>query len=246
MRLAEAEHKTGNRRILVTRPQPGASRTAERLKAMGFEPVVLPLSRTVSLAVSLGDETFDAVTVTSANLFCHVSDDILAKLRHLPLFAVGIATAKAAREAGFATVIEGGGDAIRLAETIRQALPGGARVLYLAGKVRQPVFEERMVVAGLTMRVHDAYDIEGITPSAAELRSLSAGAPFVAALLYSGVAAQKFVETFAAFAPIYLKEARFLCISRRVAGLLPPDWQARALVADHPDEEGLFRLLSMV
>lgn len=244
MRLAEAGSNPSRARILITRPEPGALRTAERVKALGFEAVVMPLSRTVSLPISLGREHFDAVSVTSPNLFRHVSDDILAKLRDLPLYAVGIATAKAAREAGFVTVIEGGGDAVRLAETMAKALPSGARVLYLAGKVRQPIFEERVAAAGLTMSVLDAYDIEAITPSADSLDRLLVEAPFVAALLYSGVAAEKFVDTFGAMKPAYLQDTRFLCISKRVSGKLPIDWQEQALVADHPDEEGLFRLLS--
>ncbi|RWD98328.1 MAG: uroporphyrinogen-III synthase, partial [Mesorhizobium sp.] len=30
-------------RVLVTRPEPGASRTARRLEAPGFQPILLPL-----------------------------------------------------------------------------------------------------------------------------------------------------------------------------------------------------------
>ena len=40
-------------RVLVTRPEPGAGRTAARLQAAGFEPIVLPLSEIVRLAPAL-------------------------------------------------------------------------------------------------------------------------------------------------------------------------------------------------
>ncbi|TJX45058.1 MAG: uroporphyrinogen-III synthase, partial [Mesorhizobium sp.] len=36
-------------RVLVTRPEPGASRTARKLEEMGFEPLLLPLTETVAL-----------------------------------------------------------------------------------------------------------------------------------------------------------------------------------------------------
>ena len=55
------------RRSLVTRPEPGATETARRLEAMGFTPVVLPLTEIVTVtARPLFDPTaFDAVIATS-------------------------------------------------------------------------------------------------------------------------------------------------------------------------------------
>ncbi|MGB3901482.1 MAG: uroporphyrinogen-III synthase [Mesorhizobium sp.] len=41
------------RRVLVTRPEPGAARTAKRLAALGFEPVLLPLTHTIALPVAV-------------------------------------------------------------------------------------------------------------------------------------------------------------------------------------------------
>ncbi|MCI1002433.1 MULTISPECIES: uroporphyrinogen-III synthase [Ochrobactrum] len=233
------EAKAG-RRVLVTRPEPAASQTASRLLQAGFEPVLLPLSRTVSLAFSIPGIPFAALTVTSANAFRHVERAVLPL--HLPLFAVGEGTAQAAREAGFGQVIEGGGDAVRLAETMRQALPAGARVLYLAGRVRQPVFEERVAAAGLDMTVCDVYDIETIDYSRSELERLLGPQRLAAVMLYSGVAAEAFVAAMDRIDPPFNDKTRFLCISTRVAEKLPSNWQRHALVAEQPDETGLFRL----
>ena len=36
------------KRVLVTRPEPGASRTAARLEADGFAPIVLPLTEIIA------------------------------------------------------------------------------------------------------------------------------------------------------------------------------------------------------
>lgn len=230
--------------VLITRPEPSASATAEKLVALGFSPVSLPLSRTVALPFHISDESFDALTVTSANVFCHVPVGRLEALKALPLFAVGEGTARAAHKAGFETVIEGGGDAMRLAQAIARHLPKSARLLYLAGRVRQPLFEDRIAEAGLKMHVCDVYDVEAINYSANEISAVIDQGPFVAVLLYSAVTAQNFVTLTQKFQLRFEAETRFFCISERVARELPQDWQASALVADHPDENGIFRLFS--
>mgnify|MGYP000900718465 CR=1 FL=1 len=50
-------------RVLVTRPEPGACRTAAKLRTFGFDPVILPLSRTRPLAVPEEAVPADAVAV---------------------------------------------------------------------------------------------------------------------------------------------------------------------------------------
>ncbi|KAB2698418.1 uroporphyrinogen-III synthase [Brucella haematophila] len=230
------------RRVLLTRPEPAALLTAAKLTDAGFEPVLLPLSRTVSMAFSLPDTRFDALTVTSANAFRHAGHAL--PQRDMPLFAVGEGTARGAREAGFTDVVDGGGDAVRLAETMRKVLPQGARILYLAGRVRQPIFEERVSASGLDMTVCDVYDIETIDYSRDELQRRLGTQPLAAVMLYSGVAAEEFTAAMGRIAPPFTEKTRFLCISARVAAKLPAEWQANALIAEQPDEKGLFRLFS--
>ncbi|MHC5231791.1 uroporphyrinogen-III synthase [Brucella sp. LJL56] len=231
-------------RVLVTRPQLAGSQTAVKLVSRGYEPVLLPLSRTVALSFAMPEGLFAALTVTSANAFHHIDMERLMPFLDLPLFAVGQGTAQAARKAGFSRVIDGGGDAVRLAATMRRDLPQQSRVLYLAGRVRQPVFEDEMRAARLDMHVADVYDTEMIPYSAPALLDVLHGAPFVAVMLYSGVAATSFIEAMREIEPPFDEKTRFLCISARVAQRLPPLWRAKALVADHPDEEGLFRLFA--
>lgn len=231
-------------RVLVTRPQPAASKTALKLASKGFEPVLLPLSRTVPLSFAIPEDGFAALTVTSASAFLHVEEERLKPLLGLPIFAVGGGTASAARAAGFWQVIDGGGDAVRLAATMRRDLPEKARVLYLAGRVRQPVFEDEVRLAGLDMETVDVYDTKAVSYAPAALRDLLDGAPFVAVMLYSGVAAASFVEAMQGIEPPFDEKTRFLCISARVADRLPPLWRANAFVAEHPDEDALFRLVA--
>lgn len=228
----------------MTRPEVAAARTAQRLADAGFLPVLFPVSRTVALDFDMPVLSFEALAVTSASAFRHITPQRLAPYKTLPLFAVGEGTARAAREAGFAQVIEGGGDAVRLAATMARSLPEGAKVLYLAGRVRQPIFEEHIARAGLDMTVRDVYDARPVDYSSAEIHAIAGKGPFVAVLLYSGLAARIFVETMRKIEPPFDAQTRFLCISGRVADQLLPQWRAQALVADHPDEEGIFRLFS--
>jgi uroporphyrinogen-III synthase len=104
-------------RIWITRAQPGADVTAERVRAMGHEAVVAPL-----LAVRLiPDVAVDlagvaALAFTSANGVRAFAD--LSGERTLKVFAVGAATAQAARAAGFRSVLSADGDVEALAEGI--------------------------------------------------------------------------------------------------------------------------------
>ena len=228
----------------MTRPEPAASRTGRRLAEMGYEPVLLPLARAVSLASSLPDAHFDAVAVTSANAFLHMEAATLRPFTALPLFAVGARTAHAARNAGFARVTEGGGDAGQLAATMREVLPAQARILYLAGRRRQPLFEERIAASGLVMTVRQVYDMERIAYAPDTFVRLFADGNVLAALLYSGAAAASLAQTMPENAPFFSEATRFFCISDRVAAQLPENWRARALIADQPDEDGLFGLFA--
>jgi uroporphyrinogen-III synthase len=116
------------RRIWVTRARPGAEATASRLRDLGFEPVVSPVLETRPIAGAAVDLTgVDALAFTSA---AGVAAFVALKgAPALRVFAVGDATAKAARAAGFADVCSAQGDARALAELIAAARPRPARVL---------------------------------------------------------------------------------------------------------------------
>jgi uroporphyrinogen-III synthase len=104
-------------RVWITRAQPGADATAMRVRELGLEPLVEPLleMRPLSPApLELGGA--GALAFTSANgvrAFAALSGE-----RRLPVFAVGEATAAAAKAAGFADVRSADGDVGELARFI--------------------------------------------------------------------------------------------------------------------------------
>jgi uroporphyrinogen-III synthase len=113
-------------RLLVTRPEPDAARTAEVLRAQGHTVLVAPLMRTETIAADFGGP-FAAVLLTSANaaraLAAHPRK---AELLALPAFAVGARSAEAARDTGFTQVTSADG---ALGDLVRLIAPrfGGCR-----------------------------------------------------------------------------------------------------------------------
>jgi len=125
-------------RVLILRPAPGNAATAALVKAQEGDPVLVPLFETVPLPWEpVNVERFEAVVMTSANA-ARLGRAGLALLRHLPLFAVGETTAKAAREAGFGDIIVGEAGAEALSRLI-----GPRTVLHLAGEDAVPLSTER-------------------------------------------------------------------------------------------------------
>ena len=104
-------------RIWITRAQPGADVTAERVRALGHEAIVAPLLAVKPLAdVDVDLAGVAALAFTSANGVRAFAD--LSGERNLRVFAVGAATANAARAAGFRLVLSADGDVEALAEGI--------------------------------------------------------------------------------------------------------------------------------
>jgi uroporphyrinogen-III synthase len=118
-------------RIWITRAEPEASATAERVRALGHAAVVAPVLEVEPIGAAPELSGVGALAFTSRNgvrAFAALSPE-----RTLPVFAVGDATARAAEDAGFTVVSSAGGDARALAGLIaahKDALEG--EVLYLA------------------------------------------------------------------------------------------------------------------
>ncbi len=232
--------------MLVTRPEPGASRTGRRLAAGGFSPLLMPLSRIEPLA---RDEDAvvqlpDAVVATSANALLHLPAPLAARLSGRPLFAVGEKTGHAARQAGFASVLEGDGDAAELAQRVASRYPAGAQLVYLCGRVRLPDFEEAMRDAGIAVLAVETYDTPSVVPDSKVIVALLGGGPVDAVMLYSRNAALAFA-TIAGRAELSgrFENAQLLCLSEKIATALPATSAVRHRVAAEPNEDAMFALL---
>lgn len=121
------------RRVLITRPREDAARLAAALARHGIESLVEPLIRIHYRSnVDLDLADVQVLLATSANgvrAFVLASDR-----RDLPVLAVGDATARTARRAGFERVESAHGDVASLAALARRRCdPAAGALLHVAG-----------------------------------------------------------------------------------------------------------------
>lgn len=215
-------------RLLVTRPLPAGAATAARLHAQGHNATLAPLMVTEAVAWDWPDSLPDAVMLTSA-FAAQLAGPRADALRHLPVFAVGGATARAALESGFADVRPAGGTAQALLDAVAAA--GSASIVHLTGADRTPV----IVPAGLTVASRTVYR--------ARLVLLAALPAVDWVLLYSPRSAAHF----AAEADRLGADRSTMSIAAISAATLAAagdGWRATA-VASEPTEDGLLAAIGI-
>lgn len=220
------------RRVWITRAQPGAARTAARLTALGFQPLVAPLLtiRPLSEALKAAPDfaTVAALAFTSPNGVAAFAA-LTPGLRALPVFAVGDATAEAAREAGFADARSAAGDIHALARLIAATPLDG---LILAPGAREPAGDLLALLPDRTVQRLPVY--------AAEETGAAPPADFDAILLHSPRAARAFARI---AKPEIAANRLAICISAAAAAPLAALSFAEIRTADAPDETSILTAL---
>jgi uroporphyrinogen-III synthase len=250
-------------RVLVTRPDPAARRTAQRLSDLGHLPVLLPLfeTRVLNVDPGLASEPHSALIFTSANALkalgqsAENSDDpsigkaFAASGR--PVYTVGGATAHAARITGFSDVRPGEGNGRYLAGLIAADVSAGrlsvtseASLLYLAAEDRRPDLEDALAQADIPVKAVAVYRMEEISYSTDFILSHKMKPPSDAVLLYSPNAAGRF---FSLLPPQSLESAghRLIvgCLSADVAAACPHAPCLDIRIAERPEEGALLETL---
>lgn len=167
------------RPVLVLRPQPGGDATAARARALGLEPIVVPLFRIVPRAWDWTDGA-EALLVTSANA-ARAMGDVTSDIS---VYAVGEATAAALRAQGFKQLRIGSAG---VAALVAQAAEDGVRrILHLAGEDRT-TFDP----GPIRIETQTVYAAEPQAPGPEFAAALKRRA---VALLHSARGARRFVE----------------------------------------------------
>ncbi|CAN7311290.1 uroporphyrinogen-III synthase [Pararhizobium sp. LjRoot238] len=235
-------------RILVTRPQPSAAATAARLEALGHEAIVLPMMEAVHLPQAAMDVLalpHSAIAVTSSETFRALSAirDQLTPHLQTPVFCVGAATADAARQLGFQSVIVGPGTGAGLAHFIASTptnLEEG--LVYLAGVPRSPGFETALQGARIRCRLAEVYRMSPIVHAPKTIENLLLSRKPEAVLFYSHETARHFFALNALATKTAFHDMRLLCLSEHVAEAVPRGIGHIAIAAE-PNEASLFALL---
>jgi len=221
--------------VWITRARPGALATAERVAALGYEPIVDPLLAIETLDAEIDLTHVAALAFTSANgveAFARLSDS-----RGLPVFAVGRATARAAQNEGFAAVSSADGDVEDLCALIAAGASG--LVLWAGAKAPAGDLVAMLRGCGVMAKGVSVYETLERTPSEATLARLDAP---LTALLHSPRGARILARL--------LRERpapalRLLCLSEAVAQpLLDLVELGSVTFAPRPDESALLELLT--
>ncbi|NKL34220.1 uroporphyrinogen-III synthase [Rhizobium leguminosarum bv. viciae] len=234
-------------RVLVTRPAYSATRTAQRLRDMGHEPLLLPLRQplhdSAAALVALAT-TSGAIAVTSAEAV-RVLSALGEQLRpHLarPLFAVGETTAEEARSLGFRSVASSQGNGRDLADLV--AARGTDGLLYLAGMPRAETFEAGLRERSIRFSVAECYRMQPVVPGSAEIEAIFSRSRPEAILFYSRQTAEDFfrVPELRSALPEH-SAARLLCLSEAVAQAIPTALKKSVEISPMADEKSLLSLL---
>ena len=161
------------RTVLVTRPAHQATGLMTALSLRGLTPVAAPVLELKHLPATLPGGDYDGLVVTSANGVEAVA--ALDARRDIPVFAVGPATAAAARRAQFEWILAGDRGAEVLAEIIAGRLKRGSRVLYPSARDVAFDLEAALEPAGIRVDRVVVYAMEPATalpePAQAAIRA---------------------------------------------------------------------------
>ena len=231
-------------RLLVTRPIDDAEPLGEKLQELGHTIVLSPVLEIRLLpGVPVPLEGVQAVVATSANgvrAFAGVSDR-----RDLPLFAVGPASAQAAREAGLIHVEQAGGNAAALADLVIERLdPKEGALFHPAGNVVRDGLQARLEARNFAVRRVVLYRADPIRHLDETAEQALSGGNLDGVFLHSPRSASHFVHL--------VQQARLgsacaelcaFCLSADVADAIQALTWRDIRIAARPDQDALLDLL---
>jgi uroporphyrinogen-III synthase len=234
-------------RLLLTRPEPDALRTAAALRDRGHQVLLAPMLQFAPVAnADLGAGPWAGLLISSANAARAMArHPRLRNLRPLPVLAVGDRSAEAARAAGFANVASAAGDAGDLTRVAAEQFGGtGARLLYLAG-------EDRAVDLQTALRAHDiavdtvvVYRMAAAEALVAETATALSEHRIDGVLHYSRRSAEIYLRCAAASGLDAAATApAHFCLSAKAAAPLLAAGAATVRIAPQPNETSLLALV---
>jgi uroporphyrinogen-III synthase len=233
----DPEKEAPPRVLWITRAEPGAAATAGRVRALGIEPVVEPLLEVRAIEDAVIDLAgASALVFTSANAvaaFAERSPD-----RSFRVFAVGDATAAAARAQRFAAVLSAQGDVKALASALaarRRELTGV--LCYFAAAEPSQDLAGALQAVGLNVRQTTLYETLPRTPPP----SLAERLPQIEGVLLHSTKAARLLAAWLKHHPA--PHLRAFCLSRQVARPLSRAGLAAVTSAAEPNEGALLGLL---
>jgi uroporphyrinogen-III synthase len=208
-------------RLLVLRPEPGATATVARARESGLDAIAVPLFEVEPVLWEAPEAAgFDGLLLTSANAV-RCAGEQLQDLRGLKVYAVGEATGAVAREAGFDIASTGDAGVERLLASIEPDLC----LLHLCGEDRRAPQDARQTITPLVVYRAKQIDRPQLPAPAGSI-----------ALIHSPRAGRRFAELVTD-----RSGAAIAAISAAAAEAAGAGWKSIE-VAERPEDEALLAL----
>jgi len=152
-------------KVLITRAEPSASQTAQKVIEAGHEPVVMPLFEIHDTGGQIPRKHYDAILFTSKNAVTTLSERSW-KPEHtgMPAFCVGKKTEMEARALGFTNTRTTNGGGAELAKLIAKSDNQGKTFLYLSTPDKSFDMAQALHPFGITVETVDIYQARVISP----------------------------------------------------------------------------------
>lgn len=236
-------------RVLILRSEPAASETAQKLEALGHQPVLLPLKQ----CICEQDIVFPAIIDLSGFIF--TSANAIRCLKEntsidpaslaLPTFCVGAKTAEIAKEIGFSNITcgEGGGKALAkdiLAQHNLRKIQttANAPLYYFTLEKRMPDLEQALENTKVFLKPVISYEmIDQISDQS--LKNTLEDSHIDVVLFYAQSAVRRFFAIEDEMQHNLFTNMQFGCLSNEIAGAIPAHFADQIVIAEKPNETHL-------
>jgi uroporphyrinogen-III synthase len=215
--------------VVAIRAEPGCSATVAAGREYGLDIRPVPLTEIRPLDWALPPGEFDGLLLGSANALRH-GGPLVDELVDKPVYAVGEATAAAARQRGFHVARVGSG---RLQPLLDDLSGDELRLLRIAGRERVPLAPS----AGIEIETAVAYESVPLPLPAEEAETLRQGA---LVLLHSAASARHFADECERLA-VHRAAISLAAFAPRIARAAGEGWAVMRTAAE-PNESALLAL----
>lgn len=233
----------GTLNILVTRAEPDADTTAEKLASIGIASTTAPLMQMHALTAELPEPTsLSAIALTSANALRALEKTaLITPYLNLPVFTVGDRTAAYAQATGFKTVTSANGSFTELVDLLNREEPHGA-IFYPTTKDAAGDLSATLTNPKMQVVTRHVYKMQATSSLPAEVINAIKSNTINAASFYSRRAAETFCALTTELTPTIRQKLTMLCLSENIATPLIADGFARVALTDYPSEEAMMAL----
>ncbi|APG61502.1 hypothetical protein LPB140_00080 [Sphingorhabdus lutea] len=219
-------------RLLITRPEPGASSTLKLAQQMGMDAVKFPF---FEIAPHIWDAPpaadFDAIMLTSANALRHGGEKLRQYIA-LPAYCVGQSTANLAQQMGFDIAHVGRGGAASIMPLLRAH--HRRHIFCPSGGHRAILTDEQ--TSGLTLFPASLYMAQRVNMTSAMIEAIKQ-ADIIS--IYSARAAQYLSEISKQY-EIDLSGKFIAALSHQIAAAMG-DNSLQYIIPEYPDDEKILR-----